>query len=511
MEKSFARRCRNLGPFIWAIGFFGLLWMLDFPKPMVDDLMMCGAGLNLAGGGDFSNPLIVRQQMPGHFFFVYPPVHPHTVAGWVKVFGISTASLTAFQLMTYLATAIATVMLLRRHQAPTWLEWVTPLGVSFAFLPIGLRPEPLAVALIMAGFALVDGYSKRKIACLIGFLLLGLGTATAPRTAPFGVVLLALAIYGLWRDSDATGVQRWTLWAFALGGLLTAALIFLWLIDFRLGEFIAVFRFHAHHAVAGDKLMWLVRFLLTLGVTQRPILVVLLVLALWSLRHSVDDLARIGLCLTCALPCVALMGALGCGTIWFAVLGVLLLTVSVVRHTAARSARIVLLSLACAVLVVGNGKDLVSIVGIISGGIQSDASNRGEVVALRPTREHPLLIDAWVARYVFDYRLPPGCIDWTFSAPFPSSMEGVIVIRPGDIYLLGWYSVYVLTREGCLDLPTPKWVPLGLRRWSYEQQPRRAYLIRAEDCKPQRPPPAPPTGRAIWRSLLTGESIRPIE
>jgi hypothetical protein len=165
--------------------------MLDFPKPMVDDLMMCGAGLNLAGGGDFSNPLIVRQQMPAHLFFVYPPVHPHTVAGWVKVFGISSASLTAFQLMTYLATAIATVMLLRRHQAPTWLEWMVPLSVSVAFLPIGLRPEPLAVALIMAGFALLDAYSKRKIACSIGFLLLGLGIATAPRMAPFGVVLLA--------------------------------------------------------------------------------------------------------------------------------------------------------------------------------------------------------------------------------------------------------------------------------------------------------------------------------
>jgi hypothetical protein len=59
--ESFARRCRILGPFIWAISFFGLLWMLDFPKPFDDDLVFIGPALNMAGGGAFSNPLFVRQ------------------------------------------------------------------------------------------------------------------------------------------------------------------------------------------------------------------------------------------------------------------------------------------------------------------------------------------------------------------------------------------------------------------------------------------------------------------
>jgi len=37
------------------------LWMLDFPKPMVDDLFNISAALNMVGGGAFSNPLLERQ------------------------------------------------------------------------------------------------------------------------------------------------------------------------------------------------------------------------------------------------------------------------------------------------------------------------------------------------------------------------------------------------------------------------------------------------------------------
>jgi hypothetical protein len=300
-------------------------------------------------------------------------------------------------------------------------------------------------------------------------------------------------------------------WIVAAGAaLLIAVVTFLMQIDFRVSEFFRTIHLHAVSVLAGDRLGLLVRFLVGMGVTQRPTVVMLVVLAAWSLRYPVGDLARIGLCLTGALVCIALIGGLGPGALWFVVLAVLVLTASVLRHTTAHSARIVLSSLVCAILVAANGKDLVNILGILSGRIQLDVGNRREALALRSTPEHPLLIDAWVARYVFDYRLPPGCIDWSFSAPFPSSNEGAIVLRLGDIYLLGWYSVHYLGDRGCLDLPTPKWVPLGLRRWYYEQQPCRPYLIHPEDCKPPRPYPAL-TGHATWRSLLTGESIHPGE
>jgi hypothetical protein len=77
MEKSFARRCRNLGPFVWAISFFALLWMLDFPKPFIDDLFNIGAALSMVGGGTFSNPLIIRQQFATNRYFPHPRTSPY--------------------------------------------------------------------------------------------------------------------------------------------------------------------------------------------------------------------------------------------------------------------------------------------------------------------------------------------------------------------------------------------------------------------------------------------------
>src|ERR1700733_9912956 len=120
-------------PLAASILFFAALWSLDFPKPFIDDLFYCGAGLNLAAGGDFSNPLLARQNFPNHFFFVYPPVHSYAIAGWMKIFGIGARSLTAFQNLMYLTTALATLAILRRHKAPVWLEFLIPLGVAAAF------------------------------------------------------------------------------------------------------------------------------------------------------------------------------------------------------------------------------------------------------------------------------------------------------------------------------------------------------------------------------------------
>jgi len=535
MGKSFARWCRDAGPFVWAVFYFGLLWTLDFPKPFIDDLFNIGAALNLAGGGAFSNPLLVRQQFPTSRYFFHPPLQAYLLSVWLKVFGVSAASLTGFQCLVYLVICLATIAILRRHRAPTLLEWLAPLGVSSAFLPIGLRHEPLSAALVMMGFAVVECGCVGTLPLFGGFLLMFLGWSVAERFVVFNAVLILLAVYRLWRATCCAPVSRprtahrhptvaavydrRPCWAVAAGvALLVTALMFLAQIDFRVSEFSRTIHLHAVTVLGGSKPGLLVQFLLGIGITQKPILVMLLVLAIWALQHPLDDLARIGLCLTLALPCVAFIGGLGCGGIWFPVLAVLLLTDSVVRHTTAHLARAALLSLVCAVLVAFSSKNLVNILGIVTGGIQSGASSPDGILtaggrdahpttgSLRPTPEHPLLVDASTARYIFDYRLPPGSIDWSFAAPFPGALDAHFTIRPGDIYLLCPSSVHILARKGCLDLPTPQWVPLGLRRWAYEQQPRKAYLIRAEDCQPPRPP-ASPTRHAIWRSLLTGEDI----
>src|SRR5580704_5304679 len=139
-----------------AFALFLMLWLMDFPKPMVDDLFYTGAAMNMAQGGDFSNPMLARQEFPSHYFFVYPPLHSHLLAGWLKVFGVNALAMTAFPMLLYFIAAIAAIAILRKHAAPVWLEWLAPLGVSTSLLATGLRSEPLAIALTMAGFALFE-------------------------------------------------------------------------------------------------------------------------------------------------------------------------------------------------------------------------------------------------------------------------------------------------------------------------------------------------------------------
>ena len=256
--------------------FFIFLWTLDFPKPMNDDMFYCGAGLNLAQGGDLANPLLARQEFPGHSFFIYPPVHSFVLAGWLKIFGISAASMTGFQLLLYAACAAATIIFLRRHGAPVWLEWVVPLGVGAAFLGFGLRPESLAAALTMTGFVLLECRGKAAWARFAGFFLLSLGMAAAPRTAPFGAALLLLAGYNhLWRGPGEAGGKNYLRWLLGATGALAAFLAFLAMIHFQVVEFWRTFHFYAQ-LVGGSKLQLLAMFFTRyLGITQWPVVGVL--------------------------------------------------------------------------------------------------------------------------------------------------------------------------------------------------------------------------------------------
>lgn len=107
--------------FWFAALFFGFFWLLDFPKPFIDDLFFCGTALNLAGGGGPTNPLL--GWFPGQPFFIRPPVHSYFLAGWLKVFGVSASALTGFQAAMYFCVAAAVIAILRKNQSPAWLKF----------------------------------------------------------------------------------------------------------------------------------------------------------------------------------------------------------------------------------------------------------------------------------------------------------------------------------------------------------------------------------------------------
>src|SRR5579862_3662618 len=125
-------------PILGAFVLFLLCWICGWPVPAMDDLFYNGAAINMAAGGDFSNPLLARQGFPSHYFFVYPPIHPHAVYVWLSVFGISTGSLLAFQNLMFFLISLATILIISRQTAPGILAWLVPWGVAAVFLKFGL-------------------------------------------------------------------------------------------------------------------------------------------------------------------------------------------------------------------------------------------------------------------------------------------------------------------------------------------------------------------------------------
>ena len=466
-----------------AVLFFAILWLADFPKPTIDDLFYCGAGLNLAGGGDLSNPLLIRQGFPSHYFFVYPPLQSYLLAGWLRVFGVSAASVLALHAAAFVVIACSAIVILRRNGAPAFLEWLAPLGVSAAFLSPGLRPEAFSVALVMAGFALYEiSVGPRFMVTFLSFALIFLGGSAAPRMTPFTGMLAACLVLGFFLGPGADENLR-TLRLAAVGtALVFAGLVFLVLIHFRLGEFLQTFRLHATR-VTGVRLWQLKIFFRPItGVRQWPILAVAAALFVVCFRNPDTNLRRLGLAAGVGFPLGALLGALGHGSAWFASLIILVLGAPVLAGLS-RTGRLALGGLFLAVFLVANTTTFVLMGGMLSGKVKFHDPPRADVLAIRSSSEHPALVDSAVARYTFDFRLPQGFIDWNYSAPFPGMNAVFDKINLPDLYLLGPGTVMYLESYGRLNLPVETWTPLGLRNWSSCRDPGQVFLVPATEIK----------------------------
>jgi len=111
---------------------------------------------------------------------------------------------------------------------------------------------------------------------------------------------------------------------------------------------------------------------------------------------------------------------------------------------------------------------------------------------IQPTPEHPMLLDGWVARYVFDYRLPPGSLDLASGTRFPGMTPGAYKIpgdtspqlRPEDIFVVGNYMLKSLKKYTYLEhADPPTWNAFGIKQLPYDKYPRWVYIISAKSCK----------------------------
>jgi hypothetical protein len=228
-------------------------------------------------------------------------------------------------------------------------------------------------------------------------------------------------------------------------------------------------------------------FLDNLGRTQLPIFFLSPVFFLFALPHPKNGLFYRAVLIAAAFFLTALIGGIGHGSAWYALLMTFFLAASisknVVRHKMFLPAALSL------VLLLSNGKSLMGVVGVLGGKIQNDRGNQfAEALRLRSTPDHPVLVDCAVARYVYDYKIPRDFLDFAFSAPLP----GVGVedyFQRQDIYVVSPENVDYLKFWTRLDYPPmPQWSFCGasrlpfLGRWVLYKHPCSVFVIPAEVC-----------------------------
>lgn len=289
--------------------------------------------------------------------------------------------------------------------------------------------------------------------------------------------------------------------ALALSSGLLAGFVFLCLVHFQPGDFLATFRFHStrYTLMKATATRRLVVFAIEhLRILNWPLLLIPLGLLLFLLRKPKDNLTKAGICTMAAFPLAAAAGLVAIGAMWWPILAMLFLGAAALKIVSARW-RTGLTTAIIAMLLVANRRDFIAMAGILSGKISADLGEESAAaLAVRPSRESGLLIDSWIARYLYDYRLPQGALDLQFGAPFPGWLPGCTPLPPtkgpefrtGDVFLAGPRVVEHLINFTYLDeRDIAKWRPFGISAFASEKNPRRVYVIPAESCKGRRKPP----------------------
>lgn len=176
-------------------GFLGLmwtaLWFAGLPRPNIDDSFFAGIAMHIAQPGEIANPWCVsgRRHVPGisaEPLLVEPPIYPAALAGRVRVFGLSTASVTAW--ICALGFGFS-ACLWALPQTFAVRRTVARLGTMIAGSWIshrGLRPKAFALLRRASGQLLL--LCRRDF---VGAALGGAPSALAELTHPFWIVFAA--------------------------------------------------------------------------------------------------------------------------------------------------------------------------------------------------------------------------------------------------------------------------------------------------------------------------------
>jgi hypothetical protein len=418
----------RLSPSSWPAGLtIAVTWMVlfaaGFPLAFVDDLYFIGPAMSLAHGGPFANPWcpgigLIDPDYASEFF-VYMPLQGHVLAGWMMLFGIGTKSLIFFQCLFGALATWALERFLRPAISSPPASFALCLCVALYLGGCGLRPEALGLALFCGGLSILRTTSL--VGWFLGSVTLFATMITAPNIGLLVPLVLAVALYMSFRRGD--WVPRIGLMAVAF---VVVALLFLVLIDFQLGHFLAIFnKARTFGAMASSTLKnyflscvqrgprYLFRFALMVVVPYVALFIALA--AVWRRRIWFERTVSDGELIVIGLAGVFLLvPAYSSGT-GIGLLGFYALVVCLYVAARLKSVRLA----GCGAFVVfflmmlrADGNFLVeAFAACLLPPSRPAAAVRAE---LAQTPHGAVYIDCYALRAVFDYQIPANGLDYNF-------------------------------------------------------------------------------------------------
>ena len=414
------------------------------PWPETDDPAFAGAGIALARTGELTNPFIAGflAKLGLHRCYLQPPLQAYTLAGWIRLFGVGTASFRAFAWTCYVLGGVGLVRLVRGFGLSTAAGLLLAGMYLAAVAGTGLRPEAEAGALLFPGLALLDGTARfpRKLLALI---LLGL----APLAYPLSLGIAGPFVLARWELARPPGIPpaRWLAasvraWTPALAAAVPVViLLFLAMIHFDLGGFLAGYRAHLQYRrgyIDADGGSWHYFLGTVLDGSEKALTLPLVAglaaaagYVLWRWRR-VPPGPRVFVlaCAGAAAACEALYVVTA--TLWV----VWLASGALAALACARPTRAGRRGALAALALLGAWHHALGLVDLAERRFPAPeacrAAAREAVCSAKP-----LVIDAGTWRYVFNYHVPADTLDASFAEPLaavpPARMWVVALPRSG--------------------------------------------------------------------------------
>lgn len=406
---------------LWTI-----LFLHGYPLAGIDDVFFTGAPINLAKGGEFTNPYIESWNSvisSGKFYF-QPPFYSFVLAGWLKVTGISTISLLLFQYLCNIVFSLCTALILRFYGFPKITAICTTIFFATWFCnpnpqhSLGFRHDTLGMAFLTLGLYLLT--QDKLWRYFWGFTFIESAVFTSPIAISYsfslGVAILAINFIDQWKRKK---IDRYYLLKRIIIVLLATVVVFtffLLCINFDLKTFWTDFSFHtAMRRSPINEALNVFLLLSTQGygmilIFPTYILFVLLMGVCFAKRHTINIRLKIllfGLTLGIIL-CIFLYSATIWYTFYFAWIGIVCILSQIDWQQKMKTAVTIL---AVFIFLVSQSLNILSLVGREYVPESKYQEIRNFVLA-NPHRKYA--IDEVAARFVFDYKFPKNSTSWTF-------------------------------------------------------------------------------------------------